>query len=362
MDATVLATALLGDAIAANLFMLGYAWQQGLVPISFDAIMRAVELNGAAIEMNRQAFAWGRLAVVDPLAVAEAAGVIHNAQTETERTPHNLQILPPGDWETSDMAGPSAPRGPDNLHEVRGLQDAGSHDGNVAFLPLDDLRLSRSLDELIQRRVAFLTEYQNAAYARRYSSLVDQVRDAEHMRAPGSTALSEAVARYFFKLMAYKDEYEVARLYTSGDFKRKLEQQFDGDYKLHFHLAPPLLAKKDAQGRLIKQEFGPWVFTAFKLMAKLRFLRGGLFDIFGYSAERKGERKLIDDYEKTLGALLVSVNADNLPLAAEIASIPEHIRGYGHVKEAHLHKAKAREAALLDKWNNPREIPLVQAA
>ncbi|MET0754683.1 MAG: DUF6537 domain-containing protein, partial [Pseudoxanthomonas sp.] len=179
---------------------------------------------------------------------------------------------------------------------------------------------------------------------------------------PGSTALSEAVARYFFKLMAYKDEYEVARLYTSGDFKRKLEQQFEGDYKLHFHLAPPLLAKKDAQGRLIKQEFGPWVFGAFKLMAKLRFLRGGVLDIFGYTEERKSERKLIGDYESTIGGLLASLNAGNLYLAAEIASIPEHIRGYGHVKEAHLHKAKAREAALLDKWNNPREIPIVQAA
>ncbi len=362
VDATQLATALLGDAIATNLFMLGYAWQQGLVPISLDAIMRAVELNGAAIEMNRQAFAWGRLAVVNPQAVAEAAGLIHNAQTEAERTPHDLHILPPGDWETSDMAGPSAPRAPEESHEVRGLQDASNSDGNVAFLPLDDLRLSRSLDELIQRRVAFLTDYQNAGYAKRYRSLVDSVREAEHLRAPNSTALSEAVARYHFKLMAYKDEYEVARLYTSGDFKRRLEQQFEGDYKVHFHMAPPLLAKKDAQGRLIKQEFGPWMMSAFKLMAKFRFLRGGTFDIFGYSEERKGERRLIGEYEKTVTQLLSSLDAGNLPLAVEIASIPEHIRGYGHVKEAHLHKAKAREAALLDKWNNPREIRLVQAA
>ena len=324
--------------------------------------MRAVELNGAAIEMNKQAFAWGRLAVVNPSAVAEAAGVIHNTQTEAERVPHNLQILPPGEWETSEWASPSAPRTPDNEHEVRGLQDANSHDGNVAFLPLDDLRLSRSLDELIQRRSTFLTDYQDAAYAKRYRALVDQVRDAEQLRAPGSTALSEAVARYFFKLMAYKDEYEVARLYTSGEFRKKLEQQFDGDYKLHFHLAPPLLAKKDMQGRLVKQEFGPWMFTAFKWMAKLRFLRGGVFDIFGYSEERKSERQLIGDYEQTIGNLLASLNADNLPLAAEIASIPEHIRGYGHVKETHLHKAKAREAALLAKWNNPREIHVVQAA
>ncbi|HZF97247.1 MAG TPA: DUF6537 domain-containing protein, partial [Pseudoxanthomonas sp.] len=362
VDATQLATALLGDAIATNLFMLGYAWQRGLVPISFEALMRAIELNGAAIEMNRQAFAWGRLAVVDPQAVAEAAGLIRNVQTEAERTPHDLQILPPGDWETSDMAGPSAPKAPQDAHESRGLRDASAGDGSVAFLPLDDLRLSRSLDELIQRRVAFLTDYQNAAYARRYSGLVAKVREAEHARAPGSTALSEAVARYFFKLMAYKDEYEVARLYTSGEFQRRLQQQFEGDYRLHFHLAPPLLARKDAQGRLLKQEFGPWVMTAFRLMAKLRFLRGGALDIFGYTDERRGERRLIADYEATVERLLSSLDGDNLPLAVEIASIPEHIRGYGHVKHAHLHKAKAREAALLDKWNNPREIPLAQAA
>jgi len=362
VDATQLATALMGDAIAANLFMLGYAWQQGLVPISLEAIMRAVELNGAAVEMNRKAFAWGRLAVVDAQAVAEAAGLIHNAQTESERTPHDLQVLPPGDWETSDMAGPSAPRAPDQLHEARGLQDAARGDGVVAFLPLDDLRLSRSLDELVKRRIGFLTDYQDAAYAKRYDALVTRVREAEQLRAPGSTALSEAVARYHFKLMAYKDEYEVARLYTSGEFQRRVQQQFEGDYKLHFHLAPPLLAKKDAQGRLLKQEFGPWMLPAFRMLAKLRFLRGGRLDIFGYSAERRGERQLIEDYERTIERVLGSLDADNLALAVEIASIPEHIRGYGHVKEAHLHKAKAREASLLASWDNPRSIPLVQAA
>jgi len=231
---------------------------------------------------------------------------------------------------------------------------------NVAFLPLDDLRLSRSLDELIARRVAFLTEYQDAAYAKRYSDFVAKVRSAEQAKAPGSTDLAEAVARYSFKLMAYKDEYEVARLYTSGDFQRKLEQQFEGDYKLKFHLAPPLLAKKDAQGRLIKQEFGPWVFTAFKWMAKLRKLRGGTFDIFGYTEERKMERQLIADYEQTISDLLPTLDGGNVDLAAEIAGIPEHIRGYGHVKEEHLHKAKAREAELLKEYRNPLRI--VQAA
>ncbi|WP_454828010.1 indolepyruvate ferredoxin oxidoreductase family protein [Pseudoxanthomonas wuyuanensis] len=361
VDATQLATALMGDAIAANLFILGYAWQQGLVPISFEAIMRAVELNGAAIEMNKQAFAWGRLAMVDPQAVQEAAGLIRNTQTESERTPRSLQILPPGEWESAEWGANAAPRNPNNESELRGLPEGGAGNGdNVTFLPLDDLRLSRSLDELIARRSAFLADYQDAAYAQRYADLVAKVRAAENMKAPGSTALTEAVARYFFKLMAYKDEYEVARLYTSGDFQRKLQQQFDGDYKLHFHLAPPLLARKDAQGRLMKKEYGPWVFTAFKLLAKLRFLRGGAFDVFGYTAERKSERQLIGDYEKTVGGLLASLDAGKLALAVEIASLPEHIRGYGHIKEAHLHTAKAREAELLRQWSDP--LRMVQVA
>jgi indolepyruvate ferredoxin oxidoreductase len=362
VDATQIATALIGDAIGSNLFMLGYAWQQGLVPISFDAIMRAVELNGAAVEMNKTAFAWGRLAVVNQQAVQEAAGLIRNTQTESERTPRALQVLPPGEWESSEWGANAAPRNPGNESELRGLPEDGAGDADVAFLPLDDLRLSRSLDELIARRSAFLTEYQDAAYARRYTDLVTQVRNAENTRAPGSTALTEAVARYFFKLMAYKDEYEVARLYTSGEFQRRLQQQFDGDYEVHFHLAPPLFAKKDAHGRLMKKEYGPWVFKAFGLLAKLRFLRGGTFDVFGYTDERKGERQLIADYEKTTGELLAALDAGKLGLAVEIASIPEHIRGYGHVKEKHLHAAKAREAELLGLWRNPKALHIVQAA
>ena len=151
--------------------------------------------------------------------------------------------------------------------------------------------------------------------------------------------------------MAYKDEYEVARLYTSGEFRKRLEQQFEGDYKLHFHLAPPLLAKKDAEGRLVKQEFGPWVFTAFRMLAKLRGLRGTPLDVFGYTAERRGERALVDDYEATVGGLLDTLDNDNVALAARIASVPEHIRGYGHVKHAHLVDARAREAELLREWS-----------
>ncbi|SHE82044.1 indolepyruvate ferredoxin oxidoreductase [Thermomonas hydrothermalis] len=359
VDATRLATALLGDAIASNLFMLGYAWQQGLVPISLNALMRAIELNGAAVEMNKTAFAWGRLAAVDLEAVVAAAGIVRNVPTAAEATPHTLPLL----GATNNDAGESGltPQTAD-LRDGDALRHVpASHHGEAGIFPaLEDARLSRSLDEVIARRAAFLTDYQNARYARRYTDFVARVRAAETARAPGSTALTEAVARYFFKLMAYKDEYEVARLYTSGEFMRRIEQQFEGDYTLRFHLAPPLLARKNAQGQLQKREYGPWMFTAFRVLAKLRFLRGTPLDVFGYTAERRTERALIDDYAQTIGGLLETLDAGNVDLAAEIASIPEHIRGYGHVKEAHLRKAMARQAELLKEWNNPLRI--VQAA
>ena len=362
LDATQLATALLGDALATNLFILGFAWQQGLVPLSLEALMRAIELNGAAIDMNRRAFAWGRLTAIDPQAVQQAAGLVRNAPTEAERTPGALQELPPGEWEGNEAGAPSAPRNPGNEPEVRGLPSSDAQPGDVTFATLDDARLSRSLDELIARRSAFLIDYQNAAYATRYRQLVDTVRKAEQHVAPGSTALTEAVARYFFKLMAYKDEYEVARLHTSGDFLKRVQQQFDGNYKVRFHLAPPLLAKRDENGQLQKKEYGPWVLKAFGLLAKLKFLRGGRFDVFGYTEERRGERQLIADYEQTLQELLAALDVARLSLAVDIASIPEHIRGYGHVKERHLHEAKAREAALLATWRNPKALHIVQAA
>ncbi|HEU0153999.1 MAG TPA: indolepyruvate ferredoxin oxidoreductase family protein [Arenimonas sp.] len=301
--ATEIATALMGDAIATNLFMLGVAWQRGLVPISLEAIERAVELNGAAVEMNKTAFAWGRLSAVDPQAVLEAAGLVE------------------------------APA------EASAMADS-----------LDDEAISQSLDELIERRVKFLTDYQDKAYAGRYVALVDKVRQAEARKADGSTALTAAVARYYFKLMAYKDEYEVARLYTTGDFQKRIAAQFDGDYKLHFNLAPPMFSKRDADGHLVKQEFGPWIFTAFKLIRKLKFLRGGAFDLFGKTEERRMERQLITDYAKTVEELLGKLEAGNVDLATQIASVPEHIRGFGHVKEAHFAKAKAREAELLASW------------
>jgi indolepyruvate ferredoxin oxidoreductase len=324
VDATDLATKLLGDSIASNLFMLGYAWQKGWVPISLDALMRAVELNAAAVEMNKAAFNWGRMAAHDVDLVKAAA----------DGTP---------------MAddGVAAEASPTYIRDAVGAASAATAS------PLDDSELSRTLDEQIARRVAFLTGYQNAAYANRYKALVEKVRVAEQQKSPGFTSLTEAVARYAFKLMAYKDEYEVARLYTSGEFEKRIRETFDGDYRLHFNLAPPLFARKDAEGHLRKAEYGSWVFGAFRLLAKLKPLRGTALDVFGYTAERKRERALIEDYFRTVETLVASLDHENHALAVEIASLPEQIRGYGHVKERHLAAAELRAEQLMDAWRRP---------
>jgi indolepyruvate ferredoxin oxidoreductase len=350
VDATHIATALLGDAIGSNLFMLGHAWQRGLVPLSLDSLMRAIELNGAAVEMNKTAFAWGRLSAIDLPAVLEAAGIVHNAPTPAEAVALPLPLLAPRPSEGHESGLNDALLVTRSEDSLRHVPATGSAAAGAAFLPMDDARLSRSLDEVIARRAAFLRDYQGAGYARRYTGFVERVRAAEDARAPGSTDLAEAAARYLFKLMAYKDEYEVARLYTSGEFRKRLEQQFEGDYKLHFHLAPPLLAKRDAEGRLLKREYGPWVFTAFRVLAKLRFLRGTPLDPFGYTAERRTERALVAEYERTVDGLLEDLRMGNVALAVRIASLPEQIRGYGHVKHAHLERAKAREADLIVEW------------
>ncbi len=357
LDATQIATALLGDAIATNLFMLGHAWQQGLVPVSLEALLRAIELNGAAVEMNKSAFAWGRLAALDLPAVLDAAGIVRNEPTAAERVATGLLPLPPRQWEGSEAGSPSAPRAGASDSELRGLPDEDAHED---FDPLDDSRLSRSLDELIARRSAFLADYQNAAWARRYAKRVGRVRSAENLKAPGSTALTEAVARNLAKLMAYKDEYEVARLYASGPFVERLRAQFEGDFSLRFHLAPPLLAKKDAHGRPVKREYGPWMFTAFGWLARLKFLRGTAFDPFGRTDERREERKLIADYETVLDELLAGLDDSRLRLAVDIASLPEHIRGYGHVKHAHVQAARRRGDELLARWRNPKVLDIVQ--
>ncbi|MFQ5973174.1 MAG: indolepyruvate ferredoxin oxidoreductase family protein, partial [Alphaproteobacteria bacterium] len=286
IEATRLATTLLGDSIATNLFMLGYAWQRGLVPISGEAIERAIELNGIAVEMNKRAFLWGRRAAWDRTQVEEIA----------------------------------APDTPGALKEAD---------------------IATTLEDIVARRVVHLTGYQNAGYARRYEALVERVRDAEARAARGKSGLAEAVARYYAKVLAYKDEYEVARLFTDGAFMHRLRDQFEGDFRLEFHMAPPFLAARDpGTGHVRKRRFGPRMMTALKVLAALRFLRGTRLDPFSLSRERKLERRLIRDYETIVEELISGLNHDNHALAVEIASIPEHVRGYGHVKEAQLAVAK----------------------
>ncbi len=296
VDATRIATALLGDSIASNLFMLGYAYQKGFIPVSADAIEKAIELNGVAIEFNRQAFRWGRKAAHDLGAVERVA-----APVAAEARP-----------------APAA-----------------------------------TLDEIVALRSGQLAAYQDAAYAARYEGLVRRVAAAEAALAPGLTGLAEAVARNYYKLLAYKDEYEVARLYTDGSFRRRLEEQFEGDFKLRFHLAPPLLAARDADGHLKKRAYGPWMMSAFRLLARLKFLRGGAFDPFGRTAERRAERQLILDYEAVIDEVLGRLRHDNHRLALDLASLPDRIRGYGHVKEANMAATRKSEAMLLAAWRAP---------
>jgi indolepyruvate ferredoxin oxidoreductase len=306
INANGLAVALFGNTIAANMFLLGFAQQQGAVPLSSAAIERAIDLNGEAVKMNVEAFRWGRRAAHDQMAVEALA--------------------------------------------------AEARQGTAVR------KLSETPEEAIARRVAFLTEYQNAAYAGRYAAAVDRIRKAEAERTPGKTALTEAVTRYFFKLMAYKDEYEVARLYTDGDFKKQLDAEFTSHARLEFHLAPPLLGKKDAKGMPIKTSFGPWMLKAFGLLAKLKGLRGTKLDIFGYTEERRMERRLIGEYEGLVDWMAGRLTADNHAHAVAIASIPEKIRGFGHVKEKHLKAALAEQAVLREKFEHPQSAPLALAA
>ena len=308
IDGTRLATALMGDAIATNLFMLGFAYQQGLVPVAAEAILRAIELNGAAIEMNKAAFAWGRRAACEP-AVVEAVACPASAPSEHRRE-------------------------------------------------------SRSLDELIERRVRFLAAYQDQSYARRYLDRVERTRRAEAVAAGGAAdpvgpagsltdSLTAAVARSYFRLLAYKDEYEVARLFTEGRFAQDLNATFEGEFKLHFHFAPPLLARIDpVSGAPRKLRFGPWVRPLLKFLAHLKGLRGTRLDPFSYSAERRLDRDLIEDYEATLAELLATLGPGNHAVAVEIASLPEGVRGYGPVRARAARETHARRTELLERYRS----------
>ncbi len=292
--ATELASGLLGDAIAANMFMLGYCWQKGWVPLSRESLERAIELNGVAVDFNRRAFVWGRRAAVD-------------------------------------------------LERVRRIATPAE------VIPLAQ-RLSRTLEEIVERRVRLLTGYQDAGYGARYRALVERVRGAEAERV-GGTRLAEAVARAYAKLLAYKDEYEVARLYAEGEFLKELAAGFEGDYRLVFHLAPPLLARPDPRtGEPRKMRFGPWMMGAFRLLAKLKGLRGTWLDVFGRTEERRAERALIAEYERTVEQLLAGLTRENHALAAEIAALPEDIRGFGHIKAKGIERARVRREELMRKF------------
>jgi indolepyruvate ferredoxin oxidoreductase len=291
LDADKIAVELVGDSLYTNPLMLGYAWQKGRIPLSHAALMRAIELNGVQVENNKIAFEWGRRAAHDLASVQQ-------------------QLKP--------------------------------------AQVIEFMRKSTNVDELIAKRVEFLTGYQNAAYAAQYKEFVEKVRAAE--KPLGGTKLTEAVARYLFKVMAYKDEYEVARLHTDRSFLDKVAAQFEGDYKLNYHLAPPMTAKKNEKGELVKKAYGPWMLTAFGVLAKLKGLRGTAFDVFGYTEERKTERALIGEYKASVEEVLRSLKAENLSLAVEIARIPEEIRGYGHVKERHLAAVRPKWEGLMKQW------------
>jgi len=301
MDFTKVAEALLGDAIATNMMMMGYAYQQGRLPLSSRALLQAIEVNGVAIKMNTQAFQLGRLAAADPARLAQMI----KGQDEA-----------------------SAPKTIDAM----------------------------SLDEIIAHRSDLLTNYQNAALATRYRDLVGRVRQAAASGGYGD-ALPRAVAINYAKLLAYKDEYEVARLFTDGSFDKLLREQFEGDFKISFNLAPPILSSEmDALGRPQKRQFGPWIIPLFRMLAKMKGLRGTAFDIFGYNKDRKIERELIAGYERDVETALRLLSAANADIAVELLSLPDRIRGYGPVKDKSIRDAKARYEQLAKDLVNPPPV------
>ena len=297
INSTTLATKLLGDAIYANFFMLGFAYQKGLIPLKAESIKHAIELNGVSIEANQSAFLWGRRYVIDAEAVRRAA-------------------MPDID------------------------QPLSANSETCAWV--------------IAFRSSFLVAYQDQAYAERYRQLVERMRRAEQQHFPdkpeNELPLTEAVARNYFKLLAYKDEYEIARLYSNGDFERSLAKQFEGKYKLRFHLAPPILAKRDPHsGHLLKREFGAWVLPLFRILARFKRLRGSKLDVFAHTAERKMERALIETDEQDIKRLIDELSAANHDTALEIASLPHEIRGFGHVKQANIERVTGKKAMLFEK-------------
>jgi indolepyruvate ferredoxin oxidoreductase len=316
-EANTLAVALLGDAIYANPMLLGYAWQKGWVPLTRQSIERAIELNAVAVSANQDAFNWGRCIAHDAEAVRKVAGL---------RKDSNVIELRRGRAQSDEVSG---------------------------------------LDALIERRVAFLTAYQDARWARRYADWVERVRrvESDRMGAAGGGELTEAIARNLFKLMAYKDEYEVARLHSDPAFVASIRERFEGDWTLKFHLAAPLLSRVDPRtGVPTKREYGSWMLTAMRWLARLRFLRGSALDPFGRTAERRTERALIGEYEALIDTLLAGLDQSRHELAVELAGLPEHIRGFGHVKERHLASVRTQWEQGLSRWRGDakavRRVPI----
>jgi indolepyruvate ferredoxin oxidoreductase len=307
VDATKYALNIFGDTIAGNMFMLGYAFQRGIIPIGSEAIDAAIELNGAGVKMNKEAFLWGRRAALSPSSAERAL---------------------------------------------------------VAAKPVrESLSISTSLDELIERKVMFLTEYQNAAYGERFRTLVNRLRDWERKVSPSGDTVTRAVANGYFKVLAYKDEYEVARLHSSTGFVESLKQQFDGDFRISFNLAPPLVARKDElTGEPRKKEYGAWILPVFRMLAKLKVLRGTPLDVFGYTAERRMERGLITRYEQTVDEILRNGNSHNYQAVVRAATMVEKIRGYGHIKERNFKSVDAEWTNAVAQLSKPSVIELKQVA
>jgi indolepyruvate ferredoxin oxidoreductase len=307
VDFTRPAEVLLGDSIATNVMMMGYAYQKGLLPLSAEAIEQAIEVNGVSIKMNTQAFRLGRLAAHDPA---------------------KLEAMMEGQ---------------DEAHAPKSLE-------------------AMTLDEIIAHRTAHLTGYQSKRLAARYKKLVDQVRTAATDGGYGE-ALPRAVAINYAKLLAYKDEYEVARLFSDGKFEQQLRDQFEGDFKFSFNLAPPILGGgKDALGRPLKRPFGAWMLSAFRTLAKFRFLRGTALDIFAKSPDRKLERELIASYEKDVATVLGQLSPITAETALELLQLPDRIRGYGPVKEKAAHEASKRREQLIADLASPPPAPRQMAA
>jgi indolepyruvate ferredoxin oxidoreductase len=297
-DADAAATRLMGDSIYTNPMMMGYAWQKGWIPLEKASLIRAIELNAVAVQQNKLAFEWG----------------------------------------------------------CRAADDWASVQRLMTPLNVIEFKKRESLAGIVDRRAEFLTAYQDAIYAQAYRAYVQKVRAAEEPLGVKHLPLTEAVAKYLFKLMAYKDEYEVARLHTDPAFHERINAMFEGDFKLNYHLAPPLLAKRNDKGELQKQKFGPYMLTAFRLLAGLKGLRGGAFDIFGRSEERREERALIADYRASIDEVLKTLSSANHDTAIEIARIPEQIRGFGHVKARNLKAARQNWAALLGRFRAPTTV------